>query len=247
MKGDPSEVPVFVVGMPRSGTTLVEQIAASHARVHGVGETMHMNDIVKRMEKRHLGLPPALWNAAFVHHEAQDHLARLRSIGGDVDRVVDKLPDNILVLGQIATLFPRARVILCRRDLRDVGLSCYFQHFQDANPWTLDLFDCGARAREITRLMQHWLSVRPLRILEVHYEDMVGDLEGQSRRVIDFLGLDWDPACLDFHKTERKVLSASQWQVRQPLYSSSIGRWRHYRRHVEPLIQGLGDACPSTS
>jgi hypothetical protein len=121
-----------------------------------------------------------------------------------------------------------------------VCLSCYFQQFNDPTPWSLDLFDCGARAREIGRLMAFWVALRPVRILEVGYEALVGDLEGQSRRVIDFLGLDWDPTCLDFHKTERKVMSASQWQVRQPLYASSVGRWRNYREHLGGLLAGLG-------
>jgi tetratricopeptide (TPR) repeat protein len=241
LNGHASEVPVFVVGMPRSGTTLVEQIAASHPRVHGVGETMDVHDIVVRLRNRQPGVHPVLWDQAAIRREATAHLERLRTVAGDADRVVDKLPDNVLAVGHIAVLFPRARVIICRRDLRDVGLSCYFQHFNDPTTWSFDLLDCGARAREITRLMDYWTMVRPLRILEVHYEQLVGDLEGQSRRLIDFLGLEWDRACLDFHKTERKVMSASQWQVRQPLYSSSVGRWRHYRHHLGTLFEGLGD------
>jgi tetratricopeptide (TPR) repeat protein len=241
LKGDLSEQPVFVVGMPRSGTTLIEQIAASHKRVHGVGETLDIPKIVTRLEPLQPGVPSALWDAEMVRREAAAHLARLRLVAGDVDRVVDKLPDNALRLGQIATLFPRARVIICRRDLRDVCLSSYFQSFDEPTPWSLDLLDCGIRTREIARLLDHWIDVQPVRILEMHYEHLVGDLEGQSRRLIDFLGLDWDPACLDFHKTQRQVLSASQWQVRQPLYSSSVGRWRHYRQHLGPLFKGLGD------
>ena len=241
LKGDSSEQPVFVVGMPRSGTTLVEQIAASHPRVCGVGETMDMNIIVKRLESRQPGVHPIYWDSAGVRREAEAHLLRLRGIAGDALRVIDKLPDNVLILGHIAMLFPRARVIVCRRDPRDVCLSCFFQQFEDPTPWSLDQVDCAVRAREIIRLMDFWRIVQPLRMLEVNYEDMVADLEGQSRRLIDFLGLDWDPACLDFHKTNRKVMSASQWQVRQPLYSSSVGRWRHYRRHLAPMLSVLAD------
>ncbi len=243
--GNASEQPVFIVGMPRSGTTLVEQIAASHSRVHGLGETMDMHGIITRLGKRQPGIHPVHWDKDAIGREAAAHLKRVQGIAGDTDRIIDKLPDNILALAHIAMLFPRARVIICRRDPRDVCLSCYFQQFNDPTPWSLDLFDCGVRAREIARLMAFWVALRPLRILEVHYEQLVGDLEGQSRRIIEFLGLDWDPACLDFHKTERKVMSASQWQVRQPLYASSVGRWRHYRAHLGPLLEGLGQVAPA--
>jgi tetratricopeptide (TPR) repeat protein len=244
IQGNPSELPVFVVGMPRSGTTLVEQIAASHERVHAVGETRDMDNIIRRLGQQQPGVHPALWDREAVRREAEDHLSHLRAVAGHADRVVDKLPDNILMLGEIAVLFPRARVIICRRDPRDVCLSCYFQQFDDPTPWSLDLSDCAARASEITRLMDFWSQRQPLRILRMDYEALVGDLEGQSRRLIDFLGLEWDPACLDFHKTDRKVLTASQWQVRQPLYASSVGRWKHYRRHLGPMLARLQGLVP---
>jgi hypothetical protein len=121
-----------------------------------------------------------------------------------------------------------------------VSLSCFFQYFRDdLLVWTDDLADCGFRAREIDRLVEHWRDVLPIPILEVQYETLVANLEAESRRLIDFLGLNWDPACLAFHATERTVMTASHWQVRQPLYSSSVGRWRHYRRHLEPLLREL--------
>ena len=155
------------------------------------------------------------------------------------------MPDNILWLGQIAILFPHARIVVCRRDLRDVGLSCFFQYFRDeAVTWTDDLADCGFRARETDRLMEHWRQVLPIPILEIQYETLVANLESESRRLIEFLGLDWDPACLAFHETERSVLTASHWQVRQPLFASSVGRWRHYRRHLGPLLKELEGMAP---
>jgi len=129
-------------------------------------------------------------------------------------------------------------VIICRRDPRDVGLSCFFQRFRDGMAWTYDLADTAARASEIERLTDYWRSVLPLRMLEVHYEALVGDLEGESRRMIDFLGLAWDDACLSFHATERSVQTASFWQVRQKVYASSVGRWQHYRPYVQPLLDG---------
>ena len=130
-------------------------------------------------------------------------------MGGDATRVIDKMPDNFQWLGPIAMLFPRARVIVCRRDLRDVGLSCYLQHFGDNLPWAASLADIAWRAQAFDRLVSHWRAVLPLDILEVQYEDLVHDLESESRRLIEFLGLEWDPACLAFHETERTVMTAS--------------------------------------
>jgi hypothetical protein len=135
-------------------------------------------------------------------------------------------------------------VIICRRDLRDVGLSCFFQHFGDGVEWSFDLGDIAARMREVERLVVHWRHVLPLPILEMQYEDLVADLEGQSRRLIAFLGLAWDPACLAFHETKRQVWTASHWQVRQPLYDTSVGKWRRYRRHLGPLLDGLDGLIP---
>jgi hypothetical protein len=183
---------------------------------------------------------PIAWDRQAVRWEATAYVERLQELGGDAVRVIDKQPDNILCLGQIAVLFPNARVVVCRRDPRDVGLSCYFQHFRD-DPlvWTNDLADCGFRARETERLMDHWRAVLPIPILEIQYESLVVNLENESRRLIDFLGLQWDPACLTFYQTKRVVMTASRWQVRQPVYSSSVGRWKHYRRHLGPLLQEL--------
>lgn len=164
-------------------------------------------------------------------------------LGNGVDRVIDKMPDNVLHMGVAAVMFPAARVILCRRDPRDTCLSCYFRRFDQPIPWAYDLVDCGSRALEIERLAEHWRDVLPLRVLTVDYENVVADLEGEARRLIEFLGLEWEPACLDFHKTERPVLTASGWQVRQPLYSRSAGRWRHYRDHLKPLLDLLGHAA----
>jgi tetratricopeptide (TPR) repeat protein len=242
--GDPSEIPVFVVGMPRSGTTLVEQIAASHRRVHGAGERKDLLPIANRLTADGRGHRPAAWDKTAVRQSAQEHIVRLRTIGGDCARVIDKLPDNVLLLGLAAILFPNARVVICRRDPRDTALSCFFHHFGDDLPWSYDLSACGTRTRQIDRLVEHWLTTLPLRIHEVHYETLVADLEGESRRLLDFLGLEWDPACLEFHRTDRTILSASLWQVRQPLYATSVGRWRSYRQHLGPLIAALGPLLP---
>jgi tetratricopeptide (TPR) repeat protein len=240
--GDPSEVPVFIVGMPRSGTTLTEQIAASHPLVHGAGELPAISQIVSRLN--HAAVNPGAWRRDDVAREAAAHVAALRTLGGcSVSRITDKMPDNVMLLGAIAVLFPRARIVICRRDLRDVCLSCYVQHFAAGLSWTNDLSDLGFRARQTERLVDHWRQVLPIPVLEVRYEELVADLEGQSRRLIDFIGLEWDPACLTFHDTDRPVLTASQWQVRQPLYNTSVGRWRLYQERLTPLFEALGPAA----
>lgn len=242
--GDPSDVPVFVVGLPRSGTSLVEQIAASHPAVFGAGERKDIHRLVGVLERGKAYRAPDEWDPAVVRREASRHIARLRDLAGSARRVIDKMPDNVQFLGHISVMFPGARIIICRRDLRDVCLSCFFQHFADGLEWTNDLADLAARVRETERLIALWRDVLPLPMLELQYEALVGDLEGQSRKLIDFLGLEWDPACLAFHRTERAVMTASHWQVRQPIYTSSVGRWRHYRDHLGPLLDGLAGFVP---
>ena len=225
--GNASELPVYIVGMPRSGTSLVEQIAATHPSVFGEGERADLAPILG-LDRGPMLAPPAAWDQHAIHRQTRALLATLQQRGGTARRVINKLPDNILWLGQIALLFPKARVIVCRRDLRDVCLSCFSQNFLDPGmSWTDTLEDCARRAREIERLLDHWRNVLPVAFMEMQYETLIADLEGQSRRLIAYLGLEWDPACLSFHKTERAVMTASHWQVRQPLYTTSAGKWRY--------------------
>jgi hypothetical protein len=242
--GNPSELPVFVVGMMRSGTTLVEQIAASHPQVFGAGENHDILRLVTRLNRGPDFVSPISWDLAQFQKETGDHIARLRALGGTASRITDKLPANIQLLGQIRVLFPNARIIICRRDPRDVCFSCFTTHFGENIPWSHDLQECAARNVEIERLTEHFLSVLPGPVMEIRYETLVRNLETESRRLIAFLGLPWDSACLEFHKTERTVTTASAWQVRQPLYSSSIGRWRHYRAHLAPMLKALADYVP---
>jgi tetratricopeptide (TPR) repeat protein len=237
--GNPSQAPVFIVGMPRSGTSLVEQIAASHSRVFGAGELPALGEIWETLSAHNRGRQVENWDAAFARRFADRHVESLQALGNGAARIIDKMPDNIFFLWLIAALFPSARIILCRRDLPDVCLSCYFHHFSEGHLYTYDFADCGARALEIDRLATHWPRVLPLQILAIDYEKLISDLEDESRRLIEFLGLEWEPACLDFHRTERPILTASAWQVRQPLYRRSIGRWRRYERHLAPLFEAL--------
>jgi tetratricopeptide (TPR) repeat protein len=230
--GTASQLPVFIVGMPRSGTSLVEQIAASHSGVVGVGELNAIGEIWDHLAAHNRVLPLKKWDAAYARRVAHRHLAFLRGLGKGALRVVDKMPDNIFFLWIIAALFPAARIIWCRRDLRDASLSCYFHHFTEGHIYAYDLADCAARAAEVERLGEHWLRVLPIEILVIDYENLVANMEDETRRLTEFLGLDWEPACLDFHRTERPVLTASAWQVRQLLYTHSVGRWRNYAEHL---------------
>lgn len=232
--GEASELPVFIVGMPRSGTTLVHQIITRHPQVHGIGERKDISEIAIALNNS------GSWgDVDAVSAAGKEYLQRLRATNANSSRIIDKTPTNVQWLGLIALLFPRARVICCRRDARDTCLSCYFQWFSQGNLFSFDLAHCGAEYVEVDRLMNHWLSALPLKMLEVQYENLVTDLPSQSRRLIDFLGLPWDRACVEFHRAETTVLTSSVWQVRQPIYQSSIGRWRNYQRHLGPLTESL--------
>jgi tetratricopeptide (TPR) repeat protein len=236
-----SELPVFVVGMPRSGTTLVEQICASHSRVFGAGELADLIRLQNFLNRPDVAGSPEVFRKS-ARRLAKEHIVKLHGQANGALRVVDKMPDNILQVGLIARLFPRARIIWCTRDSRDIALSCYFQMFAPgAQHFSYDLADCGHRMRLIDQLGRHWMTLLPSRMIEVNYEKLTSDLEGQSRRLIEFLGLRWEPACMEFHLTERPVAIVSYWQVRQPLYQSSVGRWQKYEKHLSPLLAALSE------
>jgi hypothetical protein len=241
--GNPSELPVFIVGMPRSGSTLVEQIAASHSQVFGAGESKALGRAIEAMAQGSAPLAPIDWDAAAARGLADRHVAHLAALAGGansgITRVVDKMLDNVFHLGLIAVLFPHARVIICRRDTRDVCLSCYFHHFADQNLYTYDLVACARRARAVERLIAHWRAVLPVRMHEVVYESLVARPTDEIWRLIDFLGLHREAACLDAHRTERVVATTSAWQVREPISARSVGRWRLYRRHLSELLKEL--------
>jgi tetratricopeptide (TPR) repeat protein len=228
-----SSLPVFVVGMPRSGTSLAEQILASHPAVFGAGELTFWNSIGASG-------PPFLGEgtvgAAALHAAAEDYLRLLRTRSAQAQRIIDKMPANFLQLGLIHAALPGARIIHLQRDPIDTCLSIYFQDFSAALSYANDLGDLAHYYAEYLRLMQHWRSVLPGEaMLDVPYESLVEDPEAWSRKMLAFIDLPWDPRCLEFYRTERSVLTASKWQVRQKISSSSIGRWRHYERHVGAL------------
>jgi tetratricopeptide (TPR) repeat protein len=238
-----SSRPVFIVGLPRSGTTLIEQVLASHREVHGVGEVAFSRWSFEELPEM-LGRPGQavdavpLLDAPTIAELARRHEQRLQElIGGRALRVVSKRPEDYFYLGLIALMFPRAVVIHCRRDLRDVALSCWFTNFTEV-PWANDQKHIASRFEEYRRLMDHWRAVLPstLALHEIDYEDAVADLEAVARRLLSAMELDWDPACLEFHRTRRPVKTASQVQVRKPIYRGSVGRWKLYQNELAGLF-----------
>lgn len=243
--GNPSDLPVFVVGMPRSGTTLTEQILASHPGVHGAGELAKLRRVANAIDLKSsaedLSKPVNTLTPELTRTLAEEHLSYLRERAPAALRVVDKEPHNFELIGLIALLFPGARIIHCRRDAIDNCVSCYVLPFSSAHSYNADLRALGLYYREYDRLMRHWNEVFPGRIFENRYETLVEDQEAQSRRLIDHLGLPWDEACLRFFDREGAVTTPSRWQVRQPIYKSSVKRWKNYESEIQPLIEALGD------
>lgn len=244
--GDPSKRPVFIVGMPRSGTTLTEQIIASHPSAYGAGERRFAQLSMEAAAPPGNGLlPERIRNATAeaVKRSAIWHLERLAKLdGGRSLRVVDKMPDNCLNLGWIAATFPNARIIHCRRDVRDVSLSCWITSFARIN-WANDLEHMAERVIDYLRVMEHFRRVLPVPMLEIDYEETVADQAGTTRKLLDFVGLPWDDKCLEFHKTDRLVRTASVAQVRQPIYTRSVARWKRYEKHLKPLLDRLPEAA----
>jgi tetratricopeptide (TPR) repeat protein len=241
-QGCDDPTPIFVVGMPRSGTTLVEQILASHRDVVGAGETTFLGEALDA----HLpapGYPEGLVTAAPAALAAagQAYVERLRLAHPGGRHVVDKMPLNFVRIAAIRAVLPRARIIHCIRDARDTCWSIFRQNFEFPLRWTCGQAELGRFYRRYEALMQHWRDVLgPDAFLDVRYEDVVDNLEHEARRMLDFLGLDWDPSCLDFHRTDRLVLTASLEQVRRPIYRSSVGAWRRHEQGLAPLLAALG-------
>jgi tetratricopeptide (TPR) repeat protein len=237
-----SRRPVFMVGMPRSGTSLVEQILSCHGRVFGAGELGALGRAAATLDATGLPYPRSLesLSPAAANHIGAAYLAEIAALDSRADYVTDKMPLNLMYLDLVEVLLPQSRVIHCTRDPLDTCLSCYLTDFAIPYDFAGDQRSLGEFYRLYQRLMEHWRRVLSLPILEVRYEDVVNDLEGQTRRLLEFLNLPWDPSCLRFHENPRPVETASREQVRQPVYASSIGRWKHYQSHLGELIDALG-------
>jgi tetratricopeptide (TPR) repeat protein len=242
--GSGSRRPVFVFGLPRSDTTLIEQVLASHARVHGAGELMLGRQSFEAMP-RLMGLDlhpmecvPHL-HATSIRRLAELHLDWLRASSAQgAEHVIDKMPDNYLYLGFLATLFPRAVFIHCRRDIRDVAVSCWMTDFRSMS-WPCDLTQITSRFQQYRRLMGDWRAVLAVPIHHVDYEETVSDLETVARRLLAAIGLEWEPACLEFHRNRRPVCTSSLIQVRQPVHKGSVARWKNYETELADFFATL--------
>lgn len=229
-----SDMPILIVGTPRSGTTLTEQIISSHPMVHGAGELPFWYDAMAALS----GDFRANLTEERLRRIGDDYLQELEKYGQGSAHVTDKMPSNYLNLGLIHRIFPKAKIIHCRRNPVDACLSIYFQNFGERHPYRFDLGNLAFMYRQYRRLMQHWRKVLPAHaMLEIQYEDLVENQEEMSRKLIAFCGLEWDDRCLEFYKSERQVKTASQWQVRQPMYKSSKERWRNYEPYIGPLLK----------
>lgn len=243
--GDSSQTPVFVVGMPRSGTTLLEQIIASHPEAHGAGELKALNRLAEQAAAA-AGTEPFPAMMTELQPPALAALGRtyadeVRWLAPTKTRIVDKMPGNFLLTGLIHLVLPNARIIHSHRNAMDTCLSCYTKLFAGEQKFTYDLVELGRFYRSYERLMAHWRSLLPAdRFLEIEYENVVDDLEGEARRMIAFLGLEWNDACLAFHKTQRQIHTSSLDQVRKPIYRTSVRRWKRYAEHLRPLLDSLG-------
>jgi len=243
--GDPSPLPVFIVGMPRSGTTLIEQILASHSAVFGAGEREDLNQaVLARFGPRDAAatFPECLSTVTpeTLRQFATHYLEGIIERAPRARRIVDKMPLNYLFVGLIHLALPNARIIHAVRDPVDTCFSCFSLLFAGHQPFAYDLGELGRYYRAYEALMAHWRSVLPHGVMiDVNYEDVVADLETQARRMLTHCDLDWQPQCLDFYKTPRGVRTASSTQVRQPIYRHAIGRWRRYEEFLQPLLQAL--------
>ena len=247
--GNLSSVPIFVLGMPRSGTTLVEQIIASHPEVYGAGELPDFMAIAQReVAGTDAGFPNnvAALDQADLTKRATQYIAGLQARAPASRHITDKMPANFLAIGLIHLMLPNAKIIHVNRNPIDTCLSCFMQLFSNNQEQTYDLFELGKYYADYARLMQHWRNVLPAgSFLDVQYENIVAEQETQSRRIINFCGLDWNDACLDFYKNKRLIGTASKAQVRQAIYNSSVERWRPYEKFLSPLLDALGQLAPT--
>jgi len=244
-----SQLPVFIVGMPRSGTSLVEQILATHPDITPGDERDDIGNIVETLGSRlnTSGTYPEILletSPGQLDGIAADYLALISSLAGNSLRFTDKTPLHGLHLGLINLLLPASRVIVCNRNPLDTCLSVYFHRFNSFHNYAKNLGTLGRFYRDYHRLIEHWKSILDIQIMEVQYEQLVNDSEQTIRNIIDFCGLEWAPECLDFHNNKRTMNTPSYNQVRKPMYSSSIGRWENYEQHIQPLIDTLDHPTP---
>jgi tetratricopeptide (TPR) repeat protein len=242
--GDPEPAPIFIVGLPRSGSTLLEQILSSHSMVDGTHELADLGKIIRsnpQFTGPRLRYPTSIANIDTDGFErlGNEYIERTRRYRGDRAFFTDKNPNNFAHVGLLQLILPNAKIINARRHPLDSCFGSYKQLFAQGQPFTYNLVEIGEYYLQYQRLMDHWHEVLPGKVLDVHYEDVVADLEGQVKRILEYCELDWEESCLRFHETSRSVKTASSEQVRQPIYSSSVNDWRHYESHLGALIEVL--------
>lgn len=235
---------IFIVGMPRSGSSLIEQIIATHSSVFGAGELTFVNNLVSNMQDEIVSAyayPACLdeSDAGIMNDLAEKLITDMRAINPDSLKITDKLPHNFLHIGLIHKLLPNAKIIHCLRDARDTCLSCYFQYFAGYHPYANNLHSLARHYLDYERLMNHWTNELNIPMLTVSYENVVSDTRAEIKRIIDYLGLPWQEECMDFHKNKRTVATSSYNQVNKKIYSGSVGRWKNYESYLEPLLLTL--------
>jgi tetratricopeptide (TPR) repeat protein len=258
-----TDLPIFILGMPRSGTSLTEQILASHSWVYGGGELSALRDFVRETydaspaKKATLPLEivdtdpssdsnclvPKGWESITAEQLTTlgtRYLNYVRGLNGEARRITDKMPYNYFLVPLIAKIYPRAKIIHCRRHPLDTCLSCFFQNFTGGSEYAFDLVELGEFYRDYLRIMAHWRDELQVPMLELEYEQLVQDPEPNVRMILDFCDLPWEANCMTFHKSKRTINTASYQQVRKPIYTKSAGRWRNYEKHLDPLIEALG-------
>ena len=239
-----SDQPIFILGMPRSGTSLVEKILDSHPLIYGAGELKNISIVAQQAKQRHKNLEFPSTVAALRSCDldifANEYLEYINQLSGNAVRVTDKMPHNFIHIGLIIRLFPNATIIHCQRNPLDTCLSCYFSHYDNLmHNYAYNLRDLGGYYLQYYRLMKHWLKISKGRIFQVRYEDLVTDHENTVRRLVSICGQEWDDVCLDFHKNKRITHTVSYDQVNSPIYSDSLYRWKNYERHIKDLINIL--------
>ncbi|MEX0734342.1 MAG: sulfotransferase [Steroidobacteraceae bacterium] len=248
-RGHPDPAPIFVVGLPRSGSTLIEQILASHSQVDATHELPEVGRLIQQINRDRddrVAYPEAVRDFADEAWAAlgRSYIEQTRQYCRDAPYFIDKMPNNFACIGLLSLALPNAKFINTRRHPLDTCLSCYKQLFARGQPFTYDLIELGEYYLQYDRMMAHWHAVLPGRVLDVHYESVVADQHAQTRRLLEFCGLLWEDACLRYYETERAIRTASSEQVRRPIYGDSVGKWRHYTRELAQLIEILRPVLP---
>lgn len=243
--GVDAELPVFIVGLPRSGTTLTEQVLAAHSKVVAGGELSMLGLVINQVQhstgigRADMPQHPTMFTSSVLRKMGEQYIKELRRIDAEAERITDKMPMNLARLPMIPLILPGATIVRCRRRVIDVAISCWFQNFGIGAGFVYDVESLAAYVADCHKIERHCIDVLGIEMVQIEYEDMVNDLEGSARRLVDAAGLEWEPACLEYYKNVRDVRTASQDQVRKPIYKSSVERWKRYGNLINPMLEAL--------